>query len=184
MARRTRDVPINEVGRDKGKMYLITEMSAFDTEIWCKRVINAIVRNADKDELLLVLPLFYSYINNLNEKTPTQEEMVDLLKSEAQENKINIDQASEALGINFCLMYMQLPPEELEGLSLTLLKCCKHYTSYEAKVTDDVLNNPLYCEEASTLMILQKEAFGLHTDFFVNAVKQHLPSLTAKVIGK
>ncbi|CAI3933351.1 hypothetical protein [Commensalibacter communis] len=184
MARRTREIQIAEEGRDKGKVYLITEMSAFDTENWCMDVINAIVRNVDRETLALILPVFYSYLNNLNEKPLTEEEALELLKTQADESAINIEQSAQALGINFFLMFFQLPNRELKELAMPLLSCCKHFTSYEGKVTDDILNNPLYCEEPSTFSILKKAAFGLHTDFFVNAVKRTLPSLTAQTSEK
>lgn len=184
MARRTREIPIDVEGRDKNKVYLITEMSAFDTENWCMDVINAIVRNVDRETLFLILPLFYSYLNNLNEKPLTEEETLELLKTQAGDNAINIEQSTQALGINFFLMFFQLPNDEFKKLAMPLLDCCKYFTSYESKVTDDIFNSSLYCEEPTTLSILKKAAFGLHTDFFMNAVKQTLPSLTAKITEK
>lgn len=43
MVRRIKDIRIEEEGRDQGKLFRITEMSAFDTEAWATRSINAIL---------------------------------------------------------------------------------------------------------------------------------------------
>lgn len=45
MARKTKDVTVTAEGRDKGKIFRITEKSAVDTEKWCMRVLTAIGRS-------------------------------------------------------------------------------------------------------------------------------------------
>lgn len=45
MARRTAEITIDADGRDKGKMFLLTEMSAAQTEEWATRALLAMVKS-------------------------------------------------------------------------------------------------------------------------------------------
>lgn len=180
MTRRTVELQIIDEGRDKGKMFLITEMSAFETEKWANRLINAILRNSREDELIELIPLFHSYINNLNQDTKGIESQVKALKKEIDLNGINISQSTQVLALNFANFFFKLPYEEFLSVSEPLLECCKHFISYENKVTDDVINNiNVYIEEAPTIYTLKKAAFALHTDFFIKAVMRTMEILTA-----
>lgn len=45
MARKTANITIDDEGRDKGKVFLITEMSAAQAERWAMRSLLALMRN-------------------------------------------------------------------------------------------------------------------------------------------
>lgn len=171
MARRSIELKIQEKGRDQGKLFKITEMSAFDTEEWAERSINAIIRNANSEELNILLPLVYSYMHQLNEGKSFEE-----IKTASEEGKAIINQATETLAIYFAAMFFQLPYDDLKILTTPLLKCCAIYLNPgQNDLAEPVLNNPnQYIEESATLFTLKREAFKLHTDFFMSGAKQHL----------
>lgn len=171
MARRSIDIKIEDKGRDQGKLFKITEMSAFDTEEWAERTINAILRNATPDDLAVMLPLVYSYVQQLNENK-TLEEVIE----DREEGKAAMGQATESLALYFSSMFFQLPYDEMRVVSDPLLKCCSIYLNPgQSELTEPVLNNPTqYIEEAATIFGLKREAFKLHTDFFTSGVKRYL----------
>lgn len=174
MARRSIDIKIEEKGRDQGKLFKITEMSAFDTEEWAERAINAILRNATSQDLAVLLPLVYSYVQQVNEDKSLEEVVED-----REEGKAAINQATESLAIYFASMFFQLPYDELRVVSDPLLQCCSIYLNPgQTQMTEPVLNNPTqYIEEPSTIFSLKREAFKLHTDFFTQNVKSRLTVL-------
>lgn len=171
MARRAIDIKIEEKGRDQGKLFKITEMSAFETEEWAERSINAILRNATTQDLTLLLPLVYSYVQQVNEDKTVKEVI-----QETEEGKAAINQATEGLALYFASMFFQLPYDELRIVSDPLLKCCSIYLNPgQSEMTEPVLNNPnQYIEEPATIFGLKREAFRLHTDFFTSGAKHHL----------
>ncbi|CAI3955148.1 unnamed protein product [Commensalibacter communis] len=178
MARRSIDIKIEEKGRDQGKLFKITEMSAFDTEAWAERAINAILRNATAQDLSVLLPLVYSYVQQVNEDKSLEEVVED-----REEGKAAINQATESLAIYFASMFFQLPYDELRVVSDPLLQCCAIYLNPgQSQITEPVLNNPTqYIEEASTIFGLKREVFKLHTDFFTNGAKRHLSKFLSQM---
>lgn len=171
MARRTIDVKIQEKGRDQGKLFKITEMSAFDTEQWVTRSINAILRHAHSDEVALLLPLVYSYTQQLNE-----EKTMEAVLEDAKIGKTTILNAAESLAIYMSSMFFRLPFEELQKVTKPLLDCASIYLDpNQSELTESILNNPnQYIEEPLTIYTLEREAFKLHSDFFSTGVMLHL----------
>lgn len=176
MARRTKDVRIHEAGRDQGKVFKITEMSAFETEKWATCSINAILRNATSQDIAMLLPLTYSYIQQLNQPKTLEETQKDV-----EEGKAALLNSTEALAVYFAQMFFSLPFEELQQVADPLLNCCVIYlTPGQNDLTESLSQNPnLYVEEPSTLYVLRKEAFALHTDFFIQGVRSYLSQYTA-----
>lgn len=171
MARRSVDIKIQEKGRDQGKLFKITEMSAFDTEKWAEQAINAILRNANSQELVLLLPLVYSYVQQTND-IKSFEKIIE----EKKEGKATVVQATETLAIYFASVFFQLPYDELCGVSDPLLNCCSIYLSPGQNDLTDLIKNNInqYIEEASTIVFLKKEAFKIHTNFFTQKAKVSL----------
>ncbi|CAI3941707.1 unnamed protein product [Commensalibacter communis] len=174
MARRTIDIKIEEAGRDQGKLFKITEMSAFDTEAWASRSINAILRNASEHEKMRLLPLVFSYFKQMNSE-PDFETLQDEIKTgEAAHFK-----STESLAVYLSSEFFQLPYDELIIATKPLLNCCGIYLNPgQNQMIDPVSTNPTqYVEEASTYYTLYREAFKLHTDFFTKKIMQSLASL-------
>ncbi|MDI2091684.1 hypothetical protein [Commensalibacter oyaizuii] len=178
MARRTTDIKITEPGRDQGKLFKITEMSAFDTEEWAEKTINAVLRNVDRKDLLLLLPVVYTYIQDLSENK-TVEQVIE----EKGEGKATISQATEYLSIYFSSLVFQLPFDALKQIMEPLLNCCSIYLSPgQTELTEPVSNNfSQYIEEPSTIFALKREAFKLHTDFFIKGSRPHLAQLISTI---
>lgn len=181
MARKEKEFQITQDGRDKGKLYLIKEMSAFETEKWSMRTLNAIMRNLREDEVAAYLPIFYSYLNGLNKPPVTQEEQVEKLKVAAQKDDITIASPSEVLALNFFYIIFSLPYDDFLNATVPLLECCYHIgdLSRQSPPPNIMSNIDLYCEEVPTISELRKQAFLLHLDFFITAVKQNLEKFTA-----
>lgn len=180
MARRSIDIKIEEKGRDQGKLFKITEMSAFDTEAWAERSINAILRNAKADDLSLLLPIVYTYVQEASEMKTFEDVVI-----EQEEGRALLDQATETLAIYLASMFFQLPYDDLKIVSEPLLQCCSIYLSPGQKeLAEPVLNNPnQYIEEASTIFALKREAFKLHTDFFTSGAQRYLDLFISKMDG-
>ncbi|CAI3953075.1 unnamed protein product [Commensalibacter communis] len=178
MARRSIDLKIEEKGRDQGKLFKITEMSAFDTEAWAERTINAILRNATSEDLSLLLPIIYTYVQEASEMKTFEEVAI-----ENEEGRALLNQATETLAIYLASMFFQLPYDELKVVSEPLLQCCSIYLNPgQTEMSDSVLNNPNhYIEEASTIFALKREAFKLHTDFFTNGAQRYLDLFISKM---
>lgn len=171
MARRSIDIKIEEKGRDQGKLFKITEMSAFDTEAWAERAINAVLRNATSEDLSLLLPVVYSYVQQASE-----DKSLDDVELDRDEGKAALNQVTETLAIYFASMFFQLPYDQLKIVSEPLLQCCSIYLNPgKMDMSEPVLNNPnQYIEEPSTIFALKREAFKLHTDFFTSGAKRYL----------
>lgn len=181
MARKEKEFQITEDGRDKGKLYLIKEMSAFETEKWAMRTVNAIMRNLREDEVETYLVLFYSYLNSLNKPPVTQEEQVEKLKEAAQKDDIIISSPAEILALNFFNTLLSLPYDDYANATGPLLECCYSVVdlSRQSPPPNIMSNIDIYCEEVPTIFELRKQAFLLHLDFFIAAVKQNLEKFTA-----
>lgn len=178
MARRSIDIKIDAKGRDQGKLFKITEMSAFDTEAWAERAINAILRNATAEDLSLLLPIVYTYVQEASEMKTFEE-----VKIENDEGRALLSQATETLAIYLASMFFQLPYDELKVVGDPLLRCCSIYLNPgQAGLAEPVLNNPnQYIEEASTIFALKREAFKLHTDFFTSGAQRYLDLFISKM---
>ena len=140
MARKTISVTIDGDNRDKGKTYLITEMSAFAADKWAFRVLSAInVGNIDMG--------FFSDVEELA-KTGMQ----------------GVNAASKMLGGAINLL-QSIDEYKLDAIVDDLHYCCAFIPMPGAlprpvmdKVDGDV-------EEVSTLFKLKVEALKLHLDF-------------------
>lgn len=171
MTRKSIELVIEEKGRDTGKLFKITEMSAFNTEAWAIRAINALLRNTNNDEVYGLLPLVYSYFKQLNEP-----KTLNTVLEEANQGQAAILNPTENMAIYFSHRFFQLPYDELKVLSDPLLDCCAIYLDPgKSDLTRPLLDNVnTFVEEPSTLSILRREAFKLHTDFFIKGVGQYL----------
>lgn len=171
MARRSIELKIQEKGRDQGKLFKITEMSAFDTEEWAERSINAILRNATKEDISFLLPLVYTYVQEATIETSYEEIM-----EKVEEGSAAIHQAAEKLAVYLSSLFFNLPYDDLKGAVAPLLKCCAIYLNpSQNDLAEPILSNPnQYIEEVSTIIALKREAFKLHTDFFTSGAKRYL----------
>ena len=171
MARRSVELKIQEPGRDQGKLFKITEMSAFDTEEWAERSINAILRNANKEDISFLIPLVYTYVQEA-----TIESSYEELMEKNDEGMVKIQQATEKLAVYLSSLFFSLPYDDLKIVVKTLFDCCSIYLNPgQNDLVEPILNNPNhYIEEVSTIIALKREAFKLHTDFFTRDAKRYL----------
>ncbi|CAK7192381.1 hypothetical protein COMNV_00577 [Commensalibacter sp. Nvir] len=179
MARRNVDIKIEEKGRDQGKLFKITEMSALDTEAWASRAINAILRNVSVEHYQSLFPLIYSYVSGVNNFSEIEEkEQLSELTKTLENGQTVFDKPLEALALYFANSFFTLPYDDLIQVGDPLLNCCSIYLNPgQSDLTDPIKNNiNQYIEETSTLYILKREVFKLHTDFFIKAT---LPFLKA-----
>ena len=137
MARKSVTITIEKEGRDKGKIFVITEMSAFATEEWASRVFFALMNaGAEIPDNIISSGLagiayqtgadFFKFIFSTLAKVPhyTAKPILDDLMA--------------------CVRYQP-------GISGTTVEL--------GQLQDDI-------EEMSTLLTLKKAAFQLHFDFF------------------
>lgn len=171
MARRSVELKIQEPGRDQGKLFKITEMSAFDTEEWAERSINAILRNANKEDISFLIPLVYTYVQEA-----TIESSYEELMEKNDEGMVKIQQATEKLAVYLSSLFFSLPYDDLKIVVKPLFYCCSIYLNPgQNDLVEPILNNPNhYIEEVSTIIALKREAFKLHTDFFTRDAKRYL----------
>lgn len=171
MARRSVELKIQEPGRDQGKLFKITEMSAFDTEEWAERSINAILRNANKEDISFLIPLVYTYVQEA-----TIESSYEKLMEKNDEGMVKIQQATEKLAVYLSSLFFSLPYDDLKIVVKPLFDCCSIYLNPgQNDLVEPILNNPNhYIEEVSTIIALKREAFKLHTDFFTRDAKRYL----------
>lgn len=171
MARRSVELKIQEPGRDQGKLFKITEMSAFDTEEWAERSINAILRNANKEDISFLIPLVYTYVQEA-----TIESSYEELMKKNDEGMVKIQQATEKLAVYLSSLFFSLPYDDLKIVVKPLFDCCSIYLNLgQNDLVEPILNNPNhYIEEVSTIIALKREAFKLHTDFFTRDAKRYL----------
>lgn len=132
MARKTLTYTVTSEGRDKGKVFSITEMSAHQAERWAARLLFALM--------------------NSGIEVPEDVSTMGL----AGVAKLGF----KALG--------SIPFELAEPLLDEMFECVKIMPNpsnpniVRGLVEDDI-------EEVTTRLILRKEVFGLHVDFFTNA---------------
>lgn len=73
-------------------------------------------------------------------------------------------------------MFFQLPYDDLKVVVKPLFNCCSIYLNPgQNDLAEPVLSNPnQYIEEVSTIIALKREAFKLHTGFFMSGAKRYL----------
>lgn len=129
MARKTATITIDAHGRDNGKVFVITEMSAMAAEEWAGRALFAMM-NASVDIPDNIANAGLAAVAALGIASLT---------------KISFDAAKPLLDEMFECVKIQPSPNVVRAL-----------------IDDDI-------EEVATRVLLRKEIFKLHTDFFSTA---------------
>lgn len=161
-------VTITNNNRDKGKKFKIHEMSAFESEMWASRVINSLIRSSPMATADVISNAASAFVLSIN-KTIQQE---DIEFTEEINEKL-IDFSMESLATVFASQFFNAPNAEYDELSSKLLWQCEAFKMLDTKGVEiyeklDPENIDIYIEEASTIYTLKREAFKLHTDFFIN----------------
>lgn len=160
MARRTKEITIAINGRDKGKKFEIVEMSAFDTEKWSTLAVSTIINRASPQMRQLLISATYAYVSYIN---------VNEIDNLQNAGKIAIEEPTKLLAKTLAEQFFELPPGEVGSVVDQLLNCCYLVTEEEGNVYKyPVMSIVDQIEEASTLTLLKREAFKMHTDFFLN----------------
>ena len=129
MARKVREYTVTDTGRDKGKTFMLTEMSASAAERWAMRAFFAMAKSG------VLVP--------------------DEVKSLGIQGLAHMGLQSLS-GVSF---------EDADPLLREMMECVQIIPDSRVPrrlVEDDI-------EEVKTRLILRREVFALHTDFFTAA---------------
>lgn len=161
-------VTITNNNRDRGKKFKIHEMSAFESEKWASCAINSLIRSSPMATADVISDAASAFVLSINK--PIQQE--DIKLNEEINEKL-IDFSMESLATVFASQFFNAPNAEYDELSSKLLWQCEAFKMLDTngveiyeKLTPE--NIDIYIEEASTIYTLKREAFKLHTDFFIN----------------
>lgn len=151
MARKTEKVVITAENRDKGKTYLITEMSAFVAARWARRALLSI--NTSMLEI--------SWLRNL--LTTDESGKISLSRI------ADLEMAGVA-AIGILNLFSSIPPDVMDALNDDMLACCEFIPApnLPGRPVIDQIDGDI--EEPSTIITLQAAAIGLHLDFLKSAV--------------
>ncbi|QNT79304.1 hypothetical protein [Entomobacter blattae] len=180
MSRREKTITIKQ-GRDKGKTFLIREMSAYDCEEWGRELISTVYRCALQSENGLMMMLSDSIREAFTEpvvpeiKPPSgmskEHPAIKRAQAEAEQQAVEAAETqreatpAQLVSVLGLRIFMQLPFEEQERVLAPLMACISMGKSGEEQPFDrDSI------EDSSTIVTLRAEAFRLHTDFFMPAV--------------
>lgn len=151
MARKTEKVVITAENRDKGKTYLITEMSAFVAAKWARRALLSI--NTSMLEI--------SWLRNL--LTTDENGKISLSRI------ADLEMAGVA-AIGILNLFSSIPPDVMDALNDDMLACCEFIPAPNLPGRPVVEQVEGDIEEPSTIITLQAAAIGLHLDFLKSAV--------------
>ena len=138
--RKTARITIDKEGRDKGKVFELTEMPAFQAERWANRLIFAIM-NAGVD-----IP---------------QEMMTGGMAAIASAGPVFMEAVMRALS--------QVPYDVAEPLIEELMACVQIVPDPSKQIVRALNMDASDIEELSTIYKLKWETIKLHTDFFTDA---------------
>ncbi len=154
MSRRTKTVTITVKGRDQGKMFLITEMSADQAERWATKaggaMIQAAQNNPDSNDAMGLI-----FTGSVMTGFATEEDI-------KEQPDINWEKLSKISN----LMLMRLPEKQLRPLLDELMDCVqfilnpKHPEAPQKLLSSDI-------EEAKTYARLRNAVYELHSGFFL-----------------
>ena len=154
MARKTEKVVITAENRDKGKTYLITEMSAFHAAKWARHALLSLNVNM----------LEISWLRSMVE--------VDENGKLSLSKIADLEMAGVA-AIGILNVLSAVPESVMDSLMDDMLACCEFMPDPKLPlgrpVVDQVEGD---IEEPSTIITLQASAIGLHLDFLKTAVNQ------------
>lgn len=200
MARKTTTVEARH-GRDKGKKFLIREMSAFDCEEWGRRAVSAVYRCATSSDNYILSLLSKSMMEVFSDpelpelslpsdgsltaddpvmKTAREEAKAEAVEDARKRREEAPTQMAAVLGIR---LFFQLPPDEQTEALRPLLRCVEVIDPFKEghtfPMTEDVGGSPVvtkaareFVEEPQTVALLEAEAFKLHTGFFTDAARR------------
>lgn len=161
-------VTITNDNRDLGKKFKIHEMSAFESEKWASCAINSLIRSSSMATADVISDAASAFVLSINK--PKQQENIEFAE---EINEKLIDFSMESLATVFASQFFNAPNAEYDELSSKLLWQCEAFKMLDTngveiyeKLTPE--NIDIYIEEASTIYTLKREAFKLHTDFFIN----------------
>ncbi len=167
--RRVQTIRITGNNRDANKSYRIHEMSAFDTETFASRAVSALLRALPMNLSDIFSNAASAFVLSINKQGDQEEENWPAI--EEIEEKL-VDFSTESLAGLFASQFFNVPFPEYRELSTQLLWQCEAFKLMDAnglevyeKLTPDNLD--IYVQEASTIYTLKREAFKLHTDFFI-----------------
>ena len=132
MARRESRVTIDAKGRDNGKIFVLTEMSADKAERWATRLLFALINNGAE------------FPDNIQEMGMAGIAAIGIKSL----GKLPYEQAEPLLDEMFECVRIQPNPKDPNLVRLL--------------IADDI-------EEVTTRILLRKELFKLHIDFFTTA---------------
>lgn len=136
MSRKSITFPIEAEGRDKGKVFVITEMSAWKGFDWASRVFFALM-NAD----------------------------VEIPANLIQAGVSGVAAISGADFVKFMMdMLAKVPYYTAKPILEELVSCVQIQPGDDPRIVRELVENDI--EEILTILSLQKEAFKLHFDFF------------------
>ena len=153
MARKTEKVVITAENRDKGKTYLITEMSAFHAAKWARHALLSLNVNM----------LEISWLRSMVE--------VDDNGKLSLTKIADLEMAGVA-AIGILNVLSAVPESVMDSLMDDMLACCEFIPGHNLPgrpVVDQIEGD---IEEPSTIITLQASAIGLHLDFLKTAVNQ------------
>ncbi len=136
MARRSKVVTIEAEGRDKGKQFLLTEMSADAAERWAIRCLLAFA--------------------NAGAKIPEAQLMSGLEGMQATANALLIQGVRSLAGLSY---------RDAEPLLAEMLACVAFKPGNDAIPTMSGASMLTQIEEVKTLLTLRYEVLGLHLGF-------------------
>lgn len=161
-------VTITNDNRDRGKKFKIHEMSAFESEKWASCAINSLIRSSPMAVSDVISDAATAFVLSINK--PKQQENIEFAE---EINEKLIDFSMESLATVFASQFFNAPNAEYDELSSKLLWQCEAFKMLDTNGVEiyeklDPENIDIYIEEASTIYTLKREAFKLHTDFFIN----------------
>ncbi|QNT78282.1 hypothetical protein [Entomobacter blattae] len=184
MSRREKLITIQH-GRDQGKAFLIREMDAFSCEEWARGAISAVHRAIQHSDAGVMLMLSESLREAFAEPelvdipppqgVPNTHPAVEKAREQANEEvraqkegarEATPTQMVAALGL---ALFLRLPLEEQKAVLQPLWECIC-YRGPHGDVRLEEQTRLEIVEDPRTVVTLRREAFGLHTDFFMPVV--------------
>jgi len=148
--RKEKSITVSAEGRDKGKQFKLREMSATQAESWAIRVMLAIGSSGIEIPDGLARQGFAGLLVILNNKDAASDELVQTVLS--------------GLRVALLVNLLKIPYEKAEPLLEEMMACAQ---IVEPAITRGLMEGDV--EEVSTLLMLRKEIWGLHSDFFTGA---------------
>ncbi|MXV35672.1 MULTISPECIES: hypothetical protein [unclassified Saccharibacter] len=181
-------------GRDKGRMFKITEMDAFSCEEWAREALGLVARSISGPDSPLLSMMASALRESFLDEEPepvqvpkestskrTAEVVENVKRERAEEAKLKTIDKREDSPMNLAALlglriFLQLSPSEQNAALAPLMACCElkdedgqWHPVYEDGRVSDYARATLM--DARTITQLRAKAFGLHADFFTPAAR-------------